>query len=253
MQAINKKYNNMEQNNISKISIKSHKKKRTRKKIFWSEREEKTLFILQMALGTKFSIIKTFLKDKTVNDIKNHFYSKLRTYLSIQISKLKAENFFKEIDQNSYSIRKILSLVLSNKIPTMILNKNVIKELILDAEQKKKNKRNDNLSKDKNKEEKKDETKLRKKRGRPRINSKKDEINKTNKSLRIKRAGKMKGKSLFYENGKNEGNINGEIFKENNLIEKNEELVNKSHVTIELDKYNEVNNYEDKNYKFIYN
>ena len=49
-----------------------------------------------MALGTKFSIIKNFLKNKLVNDIKNHFYSKLRTYLSIQISKLKSENLKRE-------------------------------------------------------------------------------------------------------------------------------------------------------------
>ena len=154
------------QNDINEIVNKSHsKKKRTRKKIFWSEREEKTLFILQMALGTKFSIIKTFLKDKTVNDIKNHFYSKLRTYISIQLSKLKSENFFKDIDESVYTIGKVLSLILYNKIPTMILNKNVIKNLILDSEKKIKNKKEEEKSKDNggNKEKK-----LNKKRGRPR-------------------------------------------------------------------------------------
>ena len=125
------KHNNYNSNNML-----NKKKKRTRKKISWSEKEEKTLFILQMALGSKFSIIKTFLKDKEINDLKNHFYSKLRTYLSIQISKLQQENFFDNIDIKNYSISNILSLVIASKTPTMILNKNVIKELILDNEKK---------------------------------------------------------------------------------------------------------------------
>ena len=92
------KLNTFNPNNISKINLKSQNKKRkSRKKILWSEREERTLFILQMALGSKFSIIKSYIKDKSVNDIKNHFYSKLRTYLGFQLTKLKEENFFKEI------------------------------------------------------------------------------------------------------------------------------------------------------------
>ena len=142
------------------------KKKRTRKKISWNEKEEKTLFILQMALGSKFSIIKTFLKDKSINDLKNHFYSKLRTYLSIQISKLQQENFFENIDIKKYTTSKILSLVISSKTPTMILNKNVIKELIIDNEKKNLEKKNKNI---------KGEKKVIKKRGRPRKN--KDEEN----------------------------------------------------------------------------
>ena len=166
-----KKFNTIITNDISMINIKSEKKKTGRTKIFWNEREEKTLFILQMALGSKFSIIKTFIKDKKVNDIKNHFYSKLRTYLSIQLSKLNKENFFKEIDSNIYDIKKVLSLVLSNKIPTMILNKNIIKELILNEEQKNKNKKNEIIID----ENKKDKKIIGKKRGRP---SKKNKINK---------------------------------------------------------------------------
>ena len=214
-------------NNISKMSIKSHnKKKRTRKKIIWSEREEKTLFILQMALGTKFSIIKAFLKDKTVNDIKNHFYSKLRTYLSIQISKLKAENFFKDIDQNYYNLKKILSLVLSNKIPTMILNKNIIKELILDSEQKKKNK--NNIDNDNN-QEKDDIMKLKKKRGRPK---KKSEMNKANKSFKIK---VEKNKSLIEKNLVKNKEINDkQIFQLIDKEKNNEEMEYKKKLSFEL-------------------
>ena len=120
----------------SNNNLLNKKKKRTRKKISWSEKEEKTLFILQMALGSKFSIIKTYLKDKSINDLKNHFYSKLRTYLSIQLSTLQQEKFFENIDAKKYSISYVLSLVISTKTPTMILNKNVIKELIIDNEKK---------------------------------------------------------------------------------------------------------------------
>ena len=165
MQNTNMNLNTSEQNNITKINIKSHNKKRhKRTKLFWSEREEKTLLLLQMALGSKFSIIKNFIKkDKSVNDIKNLFHSKLITYLSIQISKLESENFFKEIDKSFYDTKKVKSLILSNKIPTMYLNKNVIKQLILDEEQKRKDKININLSKDVIIEKKNDESKLKKK------------------------------------------------------------------------------------------
>ena len=140
-------------------TLTNKKKKRTRKKISWSEKEEKTLFILQMALGSKFSIIKTFVKDKSINDLKNHFYSKLRTYLSIQLSKLQQENFFENIDIKKYTIGKILTLVISSKTPTMILNRNVIKELILENEKKNLEKKDKNSLK---------ENKTVKKRGRPR-------------------------------------------------------------------------------------
>ena len=145
--------------NSSNFNLLNKKKKRTRKKISWSEKEEKTLFILQMALGSKFSIIKTFVKDKSINDLKNHFYSKLRTYLSIQLSKLQQENFFENIDIKKYTIGKILTLVISSKTPTMILNRNVIKELILENEKKNLEKKDKNSLK---------ENKTNKKRGRPR-------------------------------------------------------------------------------------
>jgi len=225
--------NTSEQNNIKKINSKSNnKKRRKRTKIFWSEREEKTLFILQMALGSKFSIIKTFIKkDKSVNDIKNHFYSKLRTYLSIQISKLKSEDFFKEIDQSCYNIRKVLSLVLSNKIPTMYLNKNVIKQLILDAEQKRKDKINLNLSKDMKIEKKIDESKLKRKRGRPRIYNKKEEKNKNKKDGNNKRNSKKIENKLFEE----EPGIHGGKNNQENTIKKKGEENNQKYFNFDLE------------------
>jgi hypothetical protein len=211
MKAENSKFNTINPNNISKISVQpDNKKKKKRVKKDWSEREEKTLFILQMALGTKFSIIKNFLKNKLVNDIKNHFYSKLRTYLSIQISKLKSENFFKDIDQNTYNIKKVLTLVLSNKVPTMILNKNVIKELILNDVKKTKNKEDKNLtSSGDDGEQKKEKSLLNKKRGRPRKNTKKDVKNEeSNDNITINSLNKG---NVEYTNNTNNNNLNKEI------------------------------------------
>ena len=155
---------NSNRHNSNNIML-NKKKKRTRKKISWSEKEEKTLFILQMALGSKFSIIKTFLKDKSINDLKNHFYSKLRTYLSIQLNNLQQEKFFETIDIKKYNLSNVLSLVISSKTPTMILNKSVIKELILENEKKNEEKKDKNNVKEK---------KVGKKRGRPRKNDNKD-------------------------------------------------------------------------------
>ena len=155
---------NSNRHNSNNIML-NKKKKRTRKKISWSEKEEKTLFILQMALGSKFSIIKTFLKDKSINDLKNHFYSKLRTYLSIQLNNLQQEKFFENIDVKKYNLSNVLSLVISSKTPTMILNKSVIKELILENEKKNEEKKDKNNVKEK---------KVGKKRGRPRKNDNKD-------------------------------------------------------------------------------
>ena len=242
------KFNSVESNNLNTINNKSHsKKKKTREKKYWSEREEKTLFILQMALGTKFSIIKTFLKGKEVNDIKNHFYSKLRTYLSIQISKLKSENFFQDIDQESYDIKKVLSLVLTNKVPTMILNKSIIKELILNEENKKKLKNNVNLniSKENNIDENNDESNLHKKRGRPRINQKKNENTKdTKNNKRKKNLSKTKEKNLVGNDEIDKNNNGGKVL-EKHINKKNKETKEKNNITLELDKSEEFNDLEN--------
>lgn len=242
MQTENPKSETLDNNNISKMSFISHKKKnKKRKKVFWSEREEKTLLLLQMALGSKFSIIKNFIKkDKSVNDIKNLFHSKLITYLSIQISKLESENFFKEIDKSSYDTKKVKSLILSNKIPTMYLNKNVIKQLILDEEQKRKDKININLSKDVIIEKKNDESKLKKKRGRPRIYHKKEE-KKTKKVGNNKLNSKKNEQKLIEEElgihgGNDEGNNNQE-----NTIKNKEEENNPKNFNFDFDKYNNIN------------
>ena len=83
----------------------------------------------------------------------------LKYYLSIQLSTLQQEKFFENIDSKKYNISYVLSLVISTKTPTMILNKNVIKELILENEKKNSEKNNIKNIKEK---------KVMKKRGRPR-------------------------------------------------------------------------------------
>jgi len=245
MQTENPKSETLDNNNISKMSFISHKKKnKKRKKVFWSEREEKTLFILQMALGTKFSIIKTFLKDKSVNDIKNHFYSKLRTYLSIQIAKLNTENFFKNIDKKNYTIKGVLSLVLSHKIPTMILNKNVIKELILNDEQqrkkkaKNKNREDDEIILNKNKKKKQD-IKLKRKRGRPKgVKNKKGEDKANDGPVNEKLDDDKELELIESIFDKNEENNINSIMKENlDLKEKSNEVGERNfNLAIELNK-----------------
>ena len=162
------------------MNIQPHKKKtKKRERKNWSEREEITLFILQMTLGSKFSIIKHFLKgDKTANDIKNHFNSKLRTYLSIQISNLKSEKCFIGINPNIYDIKNVLRLIVNEKIPTMYLNKNVIKKVIMEQINKKDEKINTNDN-----EQKKEKNLLKKKRGRSSKKENKIKIKKENEEI----------------------------------------------------------------------
>ena len=67
MQTDNPNSETLDNNNISKMSFSSHKeKKKKRNKVFWSEREEKTLFILQMVL---FQVISLIMKLSLVKNI----------------------------------------------------------------------------------------------------------------------------------------------------------------------------------------
>ena len=47
----------------------------------WSEKEENILFSTQLKIGNKWSELAKLLPGRSENDIKNHFYSKLRKYL----------------------------------------------------------------------------------------------------------------------------------------------------------------------------
>ena len=110
------------------------RKIRKRNKVNWTDREEKLLFLFQMAIGSKFTLIKEFLNNKSENATKNRFYSKLRAYIRYILVKIKKENFFKEmnIEKNYYTRKKILGLVLDKKINTICLNGELIKKLIIE-------------------------------------------------------------------------------------------------------------------------
>ena len=51
------------------------------KKGIWSEKEEKTLFLNQLKIGNKWSELAKLIPNRSENDIKNHFYAKLRKYI----------------------------------------------------------------------------------------------------------------------------------------------------------------------------
>ena len=48
----------------------------------WTDKEEIILFSKQMQLGNKWADIASFLPGRTLTDIKNHFYSKLRKFIN---------------------------------------------------------------------------------------------------------------------------------------------------------------------------
>ena len=121
---------NKNNNNSKQVPCKIRK----RQKVNWTDREERTLFLLQMAIGSKFTLIKGFLDDKSENAAKNRFYSKLRAYIRYILVKLKKESFFKEmnIEKNYYTRKRVLELILEKKINTICLNGEVIKRLIIE-------------------------------------------------------------------------------------------------------------------------
>ena len=124
----------LENNDINNNPSQVPNKTRKRHKVNWTDREEKLLFLLQMAIGSKFTLIKGFLDNKSENAAKNRFYSKLRAYVRYILVKIKKENFFKEmnIEKNYYTRRKILELILEKKIHSLSLNDELIKKLIIE-------------------------------------------------------------------------------------------------------------------------
>ena len=125
---------NNETNKNANNSSQAPCKIRKRHKVNWTDREERALFLLQMAIGSKFTLIKEFLDNKSENAAKNRFYSKLRAYIRHIFVKIKKENFFKEmnIEKNYYTKKRILELILEKKINTICLNGEVIKRLIIE-------------------------------------------------------------------------------------------------------------------------
>ena len=205
------------------MSIQPHNKKsRKRERKIWSERDEKALFILQMTLGTKFQIIKNFLKDdKSINDIKNLFYSKLRTYLKIQISNLKSEKCFIGINPNIYDIKNVFHLIIKNKIPTMYLNKNAIKKIIMEQMDKQINKKDENRNSNDN-EQKIEKCLLKKKRRKSNKKGNNIKIKKENEEINNIKLNIIKKENDDDESNKYNINRDFNIFNEFYNLEENE-------------------------------
>ena len=94
----------------------------------WTEKEEKNLFLTQLKIGNKWSELAKFLPGRSENDIKNHFYSKLRKYIRKICKDLHKSKLLesKGINSNLYSANKVYSLIQIENIPLISLSKNSI-------------------------------------------------------------------------------------------------------------------------------
>ena len=94
----------------------------------WSEEEENILFSTQLKIGNKWSDLAKLLPGRSENDIKNHFYSKLRKYIRKICKDLHKSKLLesKGINSNLYSANKVYSLIQIENIPLISLSKNSI-------------------------------------------------------------------------------------------------------------------------------
>ena len=98
----------------------------------WSEREENILFLTQLKIGNKWSELAKLLPGRSENDIKNHFYSKLRKYIRKICKELHKSKFLesKGINSSLYSANKVYSLIQIENIPLVSLSKKSIINVI---------------------------------------------------------------------------------------------------------------------------
>ena len=94
----------------------------------WSEEEENILFSTQLKIGNKWSDLAKLLPGRSENDIKNHFYSKLRKYIRKICKELHKSKFLesKGINSSLYSANKVYSLIQIENIPLIYLSKKTI-------------------------------------------------------------------------------------------------------------------------------
>ena len=112
------------------------------KKNNWTNEEENILFTKHMQFGNKWSDIASFLPGRTLNDIKNHFYSKLRKFIRKILKQINDENLFKinGIDGCKYTGEKIYKMIKKHEITYKNLTKDTIFELIIATEKNPKGK-----------------------------------------------------------------------------------------------------------------
>ncbi len=94
----------------------------------WSEEEENILFSTQLKIGNKWSDLAKLLPGRSENDIKNHFYSKLRKYIRKICKELHKSKFLesKGINSSLYSANIVYSLIQIENIPLIYLSKKTI-------------------------------------------------------------------------------------------------------------------------------
>ena len=98
----------------------------------WSEKEEKILFSTQLKIGNKWSELAKLLPGRSENDIKNHFYSKLRKYIRKICKELQKSKILekKGINSSYYSSQKVYSLIQKENLSLVNLSKNSIVSII---------------------------------------------------------------------------------------------------------------------------
>ena len=114
----------------------------TLKKNNWTLDEENILFSKHMQLGNKWADIASFLPGRTLNDIKNHFYSKLRKFIRKILKQINDEKLFQinGIDSYKYTGEKIYNMIKKHDITLRNLTKDTIFELIIATEKNPKGK-----------------------------------------------------------------------------------------------------------------
>ena len=112
------------------------------KKNNWTLEEENILFSKHMQLGNKWSDIADFLPGRTLNDIKNHFYSKLRKFIRKILKQINDEKLFQinGIDSCKYTGEKIYKMIKKHDTTLKNLTKDTIFELIIATEKNPKGK-----------------------------------------------------------------------------------------------------------------
>ena len=112
------------------------------KKNNWTVNEENILFSKHMQLGNKWADIASFLPGRTLTDIKNHFYSKLRKFIRKILKQINDEKLFQinGIDSCKYTGEKIYKMIKKHDITYKNLTKDTIFELIIATEKNPKGK-----------------------------------------------------------------------------------------------------------------
>ena len=112
------------------------------KKNDWTLDEENILFSKHMQFGNKWAEIASYLPGRTLNDIKNHFYSKLRKFIRKILKQINDEKLFQinGIDSYKYTGEKIYKMIKKHDITLRNLTKDTIFELIIATEKNPKGK-----------------------------------------------------------------------------------------------------------------